>query len=142
MKTLIIIKPDGVRRGLVGEILSRFEKCSFEIAAIKAVQLDKKTAEKLYKVHKGKPFFKPLIKYITSGPVVAAVLKMDNIETYKGIGLVRKIVGVTNPLEAERGSIRGDYASDITSNVIHASDSEEMTEHEIPIFFKNSELID
>ncbi|RLI96117.1 MAG: nucleoside-diphosphate kinase [Candidatus Altiarchaeales archaeon] len=142
MKTLIIIKPDGVKRGLVGEIISRFENYGFRIIALKILNLDRKMAEKLYAIHKGKSFFDSLIEYITSGPVVAAVLATDNLTPENGIKVVRKIVGATNPLEAEMGSIRGDYAFDISGNLIHASDSEESAEYEIPIFFNDNELID
>ncbi len=142
MKTLVIIKPDGVERGLVGEIISRFEKCGFSVKALKITQLNRETAKKLYAVHEGKKFFDDLIEYVTSGPVVPMVIEIKDIGIGEGIRLVRKIVGATNPMEAEMGSIRGDYASDISHNVVHASDSEESNLYETPIFFNKEEILD
>ena len=142
MKTLIVIKPDGVMRGLVGEIISRFEKCGFKIKALKITKLDRETTKRLYAVHKGKNFFDELIEYITSGPLIPVVLELDKVKFEEGIKLVRKIVGATNPLEAEMGSIRGDYASNVTHNIIHASDSAESASYETPIFFNKMEILD
>jgi nucleoside-diphosphate kinase len=141
MKTLILIKPDGVRRALIGEIINRFERVGFKIIAMKIVQIDRKTAEQLYEVHKGKEFFESLIGYITSGPIVPIALKIDSLSDDEGIKLARKIVGKTNPLEAEMGSIRGDFAISISENVIHASDSIENAMREMKIFFTEDELI-
>lgn len=140
MRTLIIIKPDGVRRFLVGEILRRFENFGFRISALKVLNIERKKAQELYKVHQHKKFFEKLIKYITSGPIVVAVLEIS-LEDDEGIKLVRKIVGSTNPLDAEMGSIRGDFASSIDENIIHAADSIKNARREIKIFFKESEII-
>ncbi len=129
-RTFILFKPDSIERGLVGEILSRFEKKSLKIVAMKLVRMDKNLAEKLYSIHLGKKFYDDLIAYVTSGPVIVMV-----IEGINAVQLIRKIIGATNPLEAEMGSIRGDYGSDITYNLIHASDSLETAEREIKIFF-------
>lgn len=136
-----MIKPDGVRRGLVGKIIERFENYGFKILAIKAMKIDKKTAEKHYEMHKGKEFYNNLISYITSGPIVAMVLGID-LPDSEAITLVRKIVGKTNPLEAEMGSIRGDFAVSISENLIHAADSIENAKREIEIFFKKDEILD
>lgn len=136
MRTLIIIKPTGVKRGLVGEILRRFERIGFKIKEMKLTQADKETAERLYEMHKGKSFFPRLIEYITSGPVVPAVIEID-LTGEEGIKLARKIVGKTNPLDAEMGSIRGDFAKNLTQNIIHSPDSVENAEREIKIFFSN-----
>lgn len=134
MKTLIIIKPDGVRRALVGEILGKFERYGFKIIAMKLMRIDREKAEDLYRIHKGKEFFEKLIKHITSGHIVPAVIQIDLPEE-EGIKLVRKIIGKTNPLEAEMGSIRGDFATTITENIIHAADSIENAKREMEIFF-------
>jgi nucleoside-diphosphate kinase len=134
-RTFILFKPDSIERGLVGEILSRFEKKSLKIVAMKLVRMDKNLAEKLYSIHLGKKFYDELIAYVTSGPVIVMV-----IEGINAVPLIRKIIGATNPLEAEMGSIRGDYGSDITYNLIHASDSLETAEREIKIFFNTDKV--
>lgn len=141
MKTLVIIRPDAVLRGLVGEILTRFEKHSIRIAGLKVMQLDKGKAEQLYKVHKGKPFYNPLIERMTSSPVVVGVLDTDVLDNKSAIALVRKIVGDTDPSQAQMGTIRGDFGLRIDQNIIHASDSVESAGREIPIFFKKEELV-
>ncbi len=140
MRTLILVKPDGVARGLTGEVINRFERYGIRIAGLKMLQVDNKRAERLYSVHKGKPFFNDLIEHITSSPVVATVLDV-NLKSEEAIRLVRKIVGATNPLDAEMGSIRGDFGTYITANIVHASDSEESANYEIPIFFDENELV-
>lgn len=140
MRTLIIIKPDGVRRGLIGRIIGRFEGYGIKILGLKILNVEKKTAEKLYNVHKEKPFFSRLMEYITSGPVVVAVLEVDRLEAEDAIKFIRKVVGATNPLKADMGSIRGDYGMDIDENIIHASDSEKSADYEIPLFFKDDDL--
>jgi len=132
-----MIKPDGVLRGKVGGIVSRFEDVGLRIVGMKLVQLSRETAEKNYSIHKGKPFYEPLIKYVTSGPVVCMVL-----EGYEAVKLVRKLVGATKPVEAEAGSIRGDYCQRVDFNIIHASDAVETALKEIPVFFSSKELID
>ncbi len=141
MRTLIILKPWSVSRGLVGEILSRFEKRGIRLAGIKVAQVDRKTAERLYAVHKEKPFYESLIEHIMSSPVVAAILDVPIDDPDTAVALIRKIVGATDPTKAEVGTIRGDYGLRIDRNVIHASDSPKSAAYEIPIFFKEDELV-
>mgnify|MGYP001772503757 FL=1 len=135
-RTFVMIKPDGVRRNLVGEIISRFEKRGLKIIGMKMVKIDRSTAEKLYEEHKGKSFFEDLINYITSGPVVCMVIEGEDV-----VSVVRKMIGNTDPKEAPPGTIRGDYALSKAENVIHASDSEEKAKREISLFFREEELI-
>lgn len=141
MKTLIIVKPWAVSRGLVGEILNRFERRGVKLAGLKVVRVDRETAERLYSVHTGKEFYESLIKHITSSPIVACVLDIPIEDPDNAIALVRKIIGATDPTNAEMGTIRGDYGLRIDRNVIHASDSPKSAEYEIPIFFDEDELI-
>lgn len=129
-KTLVIIKPDGVRRGLIGQVISRFEKKGMKIIELKMLQLSREKAEELYSPHVGKDFYEPLLSFITSGPIVVMVLEAEN-----AIPIVRKIIGATSPLEAIPGTIRGDYSLDVQQNLVHASDSEENAKREIAIFF-------
>lgn len=136
-RTFVMIKPDAVQRGLVGEIISRFEKKGIKIVAMKMLKVDRELAEKHYAVHKGKPFFEPTVKYITSSPVIAMVL-----EGYNVIEMVRSMVGKTNPQEAAAGTIRGDYGQHIGRNIIHASDGKETAEYEINLWFKREEICD
>ncbi len=136
-RTFVMIKPDAVQRGLVGEIISRFEKKGIKIVAMKMLKVDRELAEKHYAVHKGKPFFEPTVKYITSSPVIAMVL-----EGYNVIEMVRNMVGKTNPQEAAAGTIRGDYGQHIGRNIIHASDGKETAEYEINLWFKQEEICD
>ncbi|MEJ2776735.1 nucleoside-diphosphate kinase [Sulfolobaceae archaeon RB850M] len=135
-RTFVMIKPDGVKRRLVGEIISRFEKRGLNIIGLKMVQMDRSIAEKLYEEHKGKSFFEELINYVTSGPVVCMVVEGD-----EAVSVVRKMIGNTDPKEAPPGTIRGDYALSKAENVIHASDSEEKAKREMSIFFSEDELI-
>jgi nucleoside-diphosphate kinase len=135
MRTLIIIKPDAVQRGLIGKVLRRFESRGIKIAALKMVHIKKELAEKHYGEHKGKPFYEPLVTYITSFPVVVGVLEGENI-----VPVVRKMCGATNPQNAENGTIRGDFGMVTGRNIIHASDSEASAEREIALFFKRDEL--
>lgn len=128
--TLIVLKPDAVARGLVGEILSRFEKRDLKIIELRMQTLNKKKAEEFYSVHAGKPFFSELVRFITSGPVVGAV-----IEGRDAVALVRRMVGATKSWESAAGTIRGDYGTGLTDNVIHASDSKESFEKESRTFF-------
>jgi len=132
-RSLLIIKPDGVSRGLVGEILARIERKGFRIEKMKMLKMDVELAEKHYAEHKGKPFFKDLIEYITEGPVVVAVVGGENV-----IANLRKIMGPTDPLEATPGSIRGAYATSVTRNLVHGSDSPESALKEIALFFPDS----
>jgi nucleoside-diphosphate kinase len=136
-KTLVLIKPDAVQRGLIGEIITRFEKRGLKIVAMKLIKPSRELAEKHYAVHKGKPFFEPTVKYITSSPVVAMILEGNN-----AIELVRKMMGKTNPQEAAPGTIRGDLAQDIGRNVVHGSDSKETAEYEINLWFKPEEIVE
>ena len=135
-RTLVLIKPDGVSRKLIGEVISRFEKKGFTIRAMKLMLWSKKTAEQFYSVHKGKEFFKPLIKFMTSGPVVAMVLEAEG-----AIVIVRKMMGELDPKKGIPGTIRGDYALDIRQNIVHGSDSPESAKREIAVLFKPQELI-
>ncbi len=136
-RTLVIVKPDGVQRGLVGKILARFEERGFKIVALKMVQVTRELAEQHYAVHKGKFFYEGLVSYIGSSPVVVMV-----IEGHEAISAVRKMVGSTRPWEAEAGTIRGDYALMGLRNLIHASDAPETAAHEIALWFKPEELVE
>lgn len=136
-RSLIILKPDAVQRGLVGPILTRLEQRGLRLAGLKLMRIDEALARRHYGVHEGKPFFNGLVEYITSGPVVVAVV------TGKGvIATVRNTVGATNPAQAAPGTIRGDYAVEIGRNLIHASDSPENGEHEVALFFRPEELVE
>jgi len=130
------VKPDGVLRGKVGEIVSRFEDKGLKIVAMKMLNVSREAAERHYHVHREKPFYNSLLSYITSGPVVAMVL-----EGKECIEIVRKLVGATNGAKAEPGTIRGDFSTGIDFNLIHASDSEESANYEIPIFFNEKEIV-
>lgn len=130
-----MIKPDGVQRGFIGDIISRFERKGIKIIGMKMVSVDKKLAEKHYGVHRGKPFFEPTVKYITSSPVVAMVLEGIN-----AIEMVRGMMGKTNPQEAQLGTIRGDFGQFIGRNIIHGSDGKETAEFEINLWFKPEEI--
>jgi len=141
MKTLLLIKPWAVQKGLVGEVLSRFERRGLRIAGLKILNVSREQAEDIYSIHKGKDFYDNLIKHITSSPIVAAVLDTDVLEPDAAVALVRKIIGVTDPAKAEMGTIRGDFGLRIDRNVVHASDSTESAKREIPIFFKEDELV-
>lgn len=135
-RTLVVIKPDGVQRGLVGEITQRFEKRGFRIAAMKLVQVSRELAEKHYAVHKGKFFYDGLVAYISSSPVLAMV-----IEGHEAIKTVRAMVGSTRPYEATPGTIRGDLALMGLRNLIHASDSPETSASEIALWFTTDEVL-
>tara|TARA_Y100001968_G_scaffold126023_1_gene114953 strand:+ start:674 stop:1132 length:459 start_codon:yes stop_codon:yes gene_type:complete len=136
-RTFLAIKPDGVQRGLVGEILARFERKGFKLIALKQLTPSLELAQKHYGVHKDRPFFSGLVEFITSGPVVAMVWEGDGV-----IAGARKLIGVTNPLEADPGTIRGDLAVNIGRNVIHGSDGLETANFEIGLWFNSSELND
>lgn len=135
-RTLIIVKPDGVQRGLAGEILRRFEQKGFRIAGMKFMQAGQALAEEHYAVHRGKPFFEGTVEYICSGPVVVMALEGTN-----AVVAARGIVGATKPHEAAPGSIRGDLGLEIGRNLVHASDSVENGEKEIKLWFKADELV-
>ena len=134
-KTFVMIKPDAIQRGFIGEIINRFEKKGLKIVAMKFVSVSKELAEKHYGIHKGKSFFKPTVDYITSSPVVAIVLEGIN-----AINMVRNMMGKTNPQEAQMGSIRGDYGQFIGRNIVHGSDGPDTAEFEINLWFKPEEI--
>jgi nucleoside-diphosphate kinase len=136
-KTLVLVKPDGVRRGVSGEIIARFEKRGLQIVALKLMQISRTMAEKHYAEHIGKPFFDSLVEFITSDPVVAMVVKGDH-----AIRAVRTMMGATNPLEAAPGTIRGDFALVMSENVIHGSDGSASAAREIEAFFASTEIFD
>ncbi len=129
-QTLFIVKPDAVERKLTGEIVSRFEKKGFKLINLKLFQFSKEQAEKFYDVHKDKPFFGELVSFITSGPVVAAIIEGNN-----AIATTRLMIGSTKSFEAAPGSIRGDFGLGFTDNIIHASDSKESFDHESRVAF-------
>jgi nucleoside-diphosphate kinase len=135
-KTLIILKPDALQRGLAGRIISRFEEKGFQILALKAMHISRDLAEKHYAVHKGKPFYDRLIQYITASPVVVMVIAAIN-----GIAVARKMMGATFGSKAEPGTIRGDFGLSNSFNLIHGSDSPEAADFEIGLYFKPEELL-
>jgi nucleoside-diphosphate kinase len=135
-RTFLMIKPDGVQRGLIGEIIRRLEQKGFVMVAAKFMKMPVEVAEQHYAEHVGKPFFSDLVKFITSGPVLAMVWEGDQIVT-----LARKLIGKTNSLEAEPGTIRGDHASHTRFNLIHGADSLDSATREIALYFKPDELV-
>jgi len=134
-RTFVMIKPDAVQRGLVGEIIRRFEQKGTKIVAMKLVSVSRELAEKHYEIHKGKPFFEPTVKYIMSAPVVAMVLEGNDI-----IEMVRTMIGKTDPMKAEMGTIRGDFCQFIGRNLVHGSDGSDTAEFEINLWFKPEEI--
>lgn len=129
-RTLVLVKPDSVRRGLVGEIISRFERMGMRIVALKMMRLDEDLAARHYREHQGEPFYPRLMSFITSGKVVAMVLEGES-----AIAVTRKVMGPTDPREAPPGTIRGDYGLEMPENLVHGSDSPESAEEEIRLFF-------
>lgn len=129
-RTFVIIKPDGVERGLIGEVISRYERKGLKVTECKMLRADRATLERHYIEHKEKPFYEELISYMLQGNILAMIVEGNN-----AIKLVRNINGKTNPVEAEPGTIRGDYANTMTENIVHASDSTESAEREISIWF-------
>lgn len=136
-KTFIMVKPDGVQRNLIGEIVTRFEKKGFQLVAAKLMQISRELAENHYAEHREKPFFNELVDFITSGPVFAMVWQGEGV-----IATARQMMGKTNPQEALPGTIRGDFGLTVGKNVIHGSDSPESAEREIALFFREEELLD
>jgi nucleoside-diphosphate kinase len=136
-KSLVLVKPDGVQRGLVGEIITRFERRGLKLTAAKFIQVPVELAEAHYAVHKGKDFYQSLIEYITSGPVMAMVWEGPN-----AIVLIRQTVGSTRPHESAPGTIRHDFAIHVQRNLVHASDSPANGEQEAALWFKPEELVD
>lgn len=134
--TLVLVKPDGVQNGMIGDIISRFERRGLKIIALKMLHLSREKAAIHYEEHQGKPFFDGLVDFITSGPIVAMVVRGN-----QAIKVVRTMMGATNPVDALPGTIRGDYALTIGHNVIHGSDSEGSAMREIKIYFDEKEMI-
>jgi nucleoside-diphosphate kinase len=135
-RTLLLAKPDAVQRGLVGEIISRFERRGLQIVGLKLLAISTQLAKEHYREHVGKPFFKPLVEYITSTPVVALVVEGPN-----AVELCRATIGATNPVAATPGSIRGDLSMHVGRNLVHGSDSVKSAKREVKLFFKSSELL-
>ncbi len=135
-RTFIAIKPDGVQRGLVGEIICRFEAKGFTLVGLKFMKVSRELAEQHYDVHREKPFFGGLVEFITSAPVAAMVWEGDGV-----VASARKMIGATNPLTAEPGTIRGDFGVNIGRNLIHGSDAVETALREIDLWFKEDELV-
>ncbi|KYZ77413.1 nucleoside-diphosphate kinase [Anaerosporomusa subterranea] len=133
--TLVLVKPDGVKKGLTGEIIRRFEQRGLQIVALKMLRLSEEKAKIHYEEHKEKPFFGELVDFITSGPIVAMVVRGE-----KAIKVVRTMMGTTNPVEAAPGTIRGDFALSMAQNIIHGSDSELSAIRETKIYFQDDEI--
>ena len=136
-KTLVLVKPDGVQRGLVGKIISRLENKGFRLAALKLMNVSRKLAEEHYGEHVDKPFFGNLVRFITSSPIVAMAIEGEN-----AVQVVRTTIGLTNPQEAAPGTIRGDFGLTIGMNLIHGSDSGESAVRELDLFFGPSEILE
>lgn len=134
-RTLSIVKPDGVKKNLIGEVIRRFEQKNLRIAALKMLKLSKEEAMNFYIVHKDKPFYNSLTEFISEGPIVVMVVEGSN-----AISMVREIMGATNPKDAAPGTIRADFASDIEHNIVHGSDSKESAFYEIPFFFSSLDI--
>jgi len=135
-RTFLAIKPDGVQRGLVGTIIQRFEQKGYTLVGLKMLRVSRELAEQHYGEHKDKPFFPGLVNFITSGPVVAMVWEGRGV-----IAAARKLIGTTNPLNAEPGTLRGDFGVDVGRNIIHGSDAPETAEREINLWFQTQELV-
>lgn len=135
-RTFLMIKPDGVQRNLVGEVIRRFEAKGFTLVGLKLIKVSRTLAEQHYDIHKERPFFGNLVKFITSSPVVAMVWEGDGV-----VASARKIIGATNPLTAEPGTLRGDYGVSIGRNLIHGSDAIETAQREISLWFTQEELV-
>ncbi len=135
-RTFLMVKPDGVQRNLVGQIIQRFETKGFTLVGLKLMKVSRELAEQHYAVHKDRPFFGGLIEFIISGPVVAMVWEGNGV-----VASARKMIGATKPLEAEPGTIRGDYGLDTGRNLIHGSDAIETANNEISLWFKEEELV-
>ncbi|MBE2200389.1 MAG: nucleoside-diphosphate kinase [Anaerolinea sp.] len=135
-RTLILVKPDGVQRGLIGEIVGRFERRGLKLVGMKFMQMSRELAEQHYGIHKGRPFYEALVDYITSGPIVAMVW-----EGKEAIAAARATMGATNPVSAMPGTIRGDFGMEIGRNLVHGSDSVENGVKEVALFFRDEELV-
>lgn len=135
-QTLVLIKPDAVRRGLVGEIIRRLENRTLTIKALKTARPSRELAERHYEVHRGKPFFEEVVSFIASGPIVVAVIEGEN-----AIEVVREMIGALDPSSAQPGTIRGDYTLSVKENLVHGSDSSESAEREIAVWFSPEEIL-
>lgn len=135
-RTLVLVKPDGVQRGLVGEVIGRLERRGLKIVGMKMIHMNESLAKRHYSAHQGKPFFKGLVAFICSSPIVAAVFEGNN-----AVEAVRATMGATNCLKSEPGTIRGDLGLDVEHNLVHGSDSEESAKEEIKLFFSEDELL-
>ncbi len=135
-RTFLAIKPDGVQRGLVGNIIARFESKGFKLVALKMVKVSQELAEKHYGEHKERPFFPGLVQFITSDPLIAMVWEGKGV-----IAAARKIIGATNPLNADNGTIRGEFGIDVGRNIIHGSDAQDTADREISLWFTSEEII-
>lgn len=136
-KSLVLIKPDAMQRGLAGEIVTRLERKGLKIIAMKMLQMDKSLAQRHYAIHKGKAFFDRLVDFITSSPTIAIVFQRND-----AVGVIRRTIGATDPVKAQAGTIRGDFGLDIEHNLVHGSDSAENASKEIKLFFSTEEIID
>lgn len=136
-KSLVLVKPDALQRGLVGELIGRIEDKGLKIAALKLMEVDEELAKEHYREHLDKDFFSDLFEFITCGPLVAMV-----VEDERAVSVIRNMMGATDPFEAEPGTIRGDYGLDLTKNLVHGSDSEESARREIDLFFEEEEILD
>ena len=134
-KSLVLIKPDAMQRGLAGTIISRLEGQGLKLVALKMLHLDKALAQRHYAIHKDKPFFNSLVEYIASAPIIAAVFEGE-----KAVEVIRKLMGATDPAKAKAGTIRGDFGVDIQRNTVHGSDSVKTAEEEIRLFFAEDEI--
>jgi len=130
-RTLVMVKPDGVAKGLTDEIIGRIKRAGLRIVSMKQINMNRTTAERLYAVHRGKEFFERLVGHVLSGPVVVMLVEGEN-----AIARMRELIGATDPAKAAKGTIRGDFGSSITENVVHAADSLESAKYEIPLFFR------
>lgn len=136
-KTFVMVKPDGIHRGLTGEVIKRLESKGLKLVGMKMIQVSNELAKDHYAEHSDKPFYDDLVNYITSSPVVAMVFEGKN-----AIGIIRTLVGATNPIEASPGTIRGEFGLEIGRNIVHASDSAQSAEREINLFFNQQEIFD
>jgi len=134
-RSLVLIKPDAIQKGLSGTIISRLEKQGLKLVALKMLLVDKALAKQLYAIHTSKPFFNGLVNYISSAPIIAAVFEGEG-----AVGIIRKLMGATDPAKAEAGTIRGDFGLDIEHNTVHGADSVDNAEEEIKLFFSEKEI--
>ncbi len=134
-RSLVLIKPDAMQRGLAGTIISRLEKQELKLVALKMLHMDRALAERHYAIHRDKPFFNGLVNYISSAPIIALIF-----EGKRAVEVIRKAMGATDPAQAEAGTIRGDFGLDIGRNVVHGSDSVDTAEEEIKLFFSEDEI--